>query len=423
MKKLIATIISLSFFTTSYSQDDFIKVSGKILNAKTREPLAYANISILKSPIGTVSNDIGEFDIFIPSNFKYDTLSISYVGYRTLKQRISSSTFGETFYLEEVPTILGEVIVSSDGARRLVEEALQSIPSVYPTEPYLLEGFQRSWEKIDFTDSITYPGTLIEAALTIYDPGYGQKKDSPKYEEEVYLNEVRRSALMEGWEYGGNMVKQMLRQNMVRYNRSSILFVKSFLEFPNTLEYEWEGSTVLDSENISIVKIDFPNKREFPVSFKVYISEKDKAILRFDLYGIKTEINYSTLLDWHNEVIDVTYIFKRHSGKPYLSFTKMKYVIKKLDLAKKKVIRTEYYSKELLINNLIIENVENLRKALGQPSKSKSLALQTRPYNSDFWKNYNIVKENPMDKDIISLFEREDKLENQFKSKSRRKDQ
>jgi CarboxypepD_reg-like domain len=390
----------------SLSAQTYIEIKSKVLDQKTKAALPYANISIKNYSIGSVSNELGEFEFFVPIDLKNDTLVVSYIGYKTFGERISNLTESKTIYLEESPIILSEVTVSSEGARKLVEEALKAIPLVYPTEPYLMEGFHRSWEKVDFTDSISYPGTLIEAAVTIYDIGYGQKK-SAKVKEEIYINEIRRSAVMDGWNYGrGNALKDLLDKNLVKSpNALAFIFLKSFLSFPNNMVYEWEGSTKIDDENLSIIKIEVPNAQAFPAFYKVYISEADHAILRFELYGTKKEIEYS-LSEWHIENLSQVYIFKRYQSKPYLNYMKLQYTVKNLDKKKKKVVRTEDYYRELLVNNVVTTQVEEQLKTLvSKKSKEVSLALQVKNYNAEFWKNYNTIKENPLDKEIIQYFE------------------
>lgn len=409
--------------THSLFAQTHIEINGKVLNKKSRNALAYASISVLNSSLGTVSNQAGEFDFFVPVDTKNDTLLISYIGYKTFREAISNLKGVEIILLEESPTVLGEVIVSGDGARKLVEEALKAIPLVYPTTPYLMEGFHRSWEKIDFTDSISYPGTLIEAAVTIYDPGYGQTKPKKKEKEEIYLNEIRRSAMMEGWNYGhGNWLRDLLNRNLVRYNRArAFVFLESFLNFPNSMIYEWEGTTRIDGENVSIVRIEVPNTKKFPAFYKVYISEVDYAILRFELYGEKTEVDY-TLGPWILETFNEIYIFKRYHQTPYLRYAKRQYTTKKVDHINKKVLRTEDYFRELLINNVILTDVAAKQKSLSsQKSKEVSLALQTKGYHEAFWKSYNVIQENPLDKEIIAFFEEKQKLGNPFKSKGKRK--
>ena len=181
--------------------------------------------------------------------------------------------------------------------------------------------------------------------------------------------------------------------------------------------YEWEGTTQINDENLSIVKIEVPNTRKFPAFYKVYISELDHAILRFDLAGTKKEIDY-TLGRWHTEYFNETYVFKRYQQKPYLNYVKRQYTIKHLDPGKKKVLRTEDYYTELLINNVILTDVEARQKSLtSQKSKDVSLALQSKEYNDVFWKSYNVVLENPLDKEIILFFEQKQKSGNQFKTK------
>lgn len=170
------------------------------MNRRTNEPLPYATISVTRSAIGTVSNEAGEFELFIPEKLRDDSLLISYVGYGTVKRKIADLKASQTFYLGEAPTVLNEIVVSGESARTLVQKAIQAITRVYATEPHLLEGFHRSWEKVDFTDSITYPGTLIEAAVTVYDPGYERKRET------IYVNEIRRSALMHTWNYHANFL-------------------------------------------------------------------------------------------------------------------------------------------------------------------------------------------------------------------------
>jgi CarboxypepD_reg-like domain len=391
------------------SGQDYISLRGKVLDRKSGEPLPYANIGVGGASQGTVSDESGEFEFFIPQELTDDSLTVSFLGYKTFKRRNSEFKDFETIYLDESPTLLEEITVSGDGARKLVEEALTAIPQVYPTTPYIMEGFHRSWEKVDYPDSISYPGTLIEAAVTIYDPGYDQRKATNKSREEIYLNEIRRSAIREGWDYSSsNVLRIMLNRNAVRHNREpTFISLKNFLDFPNELIYEWEGSTQIDGESISIVRIEIPNKRKFPASYKVFISDADHAILRFDLLGSRKEIDYS-IGEWHTDDVQSTYIFKRFNQKSYLSYARTRYTIKKLNVKEKKVVRTENYFTELLINNVQLEEIETSRRALsGKKAKEVSMALQTKGYNEDFWRNYNVLKENPIDREIREYFEKE----------------
>jgi hypothetical protein len=53
---------------------------------------------------------------------------------------------------------------------------------------------------------------------------------------------------------------------------------------------------------------------------------------------------------------------------------------------------------------------------------SRSLALQAGHYNHAFWEHYNVIKTNALDSTVQSLFERNEKLDEQFKAdKTQRK--
>lgn len=186
-----------------------VSIQGSVVNAEDRTPVSYANVTTSKNHgIGAVTNSSGDFLFVLPSEFSNDTLVISHVGYKTYRVALRQVSADLIIALKPAVVELREVVVRSDGAKKLVQDALESIRLLYPTTPYVLEGFQRTWEKIDFTDSITYPGTLIEAAFAAFDPGYGtdlKAKGKPS-EEEIYLLEVRRSAIMPGWNYNGNML-------------------------------------------------------------------------------------------------------------------------------------------------------------------------------------------------------------------------
>jgi hypothetical protein len=301
--------------------------------------------------------------------------------------------------------VLSDIIVSSDGAKKRVEDAMNAIPILYPTEPYLMEGFHRSWEIVDFTDSITYPGTLIEAAISVYDPGYTSKK-THRNKEEIYVNEIRNSAIMKGWNYGNALIN-LLDKNLVKYNHEmAFIFLQSFLKFPNDLIYEWTGFTKINDEDVSVISIEIPNTRKFPGFYKVYVSEEDHAILQFELLGEKSEIDYA-LGPWHIEHVNFKYIFKRYEEKVYLSYAKQQYTIKNLDQVKKKIIRTEDYSREFLVNKIRTFEVESVRKTLAplKATKGLSLAMQKKAYNEAFWKNYNLILDNPLDKKLLTIFE------------------
>lgn len=416
--KVIFLLASCLLLLQMLWAQEHIAVSGKVLDRSTHEPVAYATIGVKGRSLGSITNTAGEFVFYVPVKFTLDTLFVSHVGYKTFHARINDLAANPIIYLEELPVVLKEIIVADRKllAKDVVQAAAEVIPKVFPTEPYIMAGFHRSWEKVEFTDSIMHPGTLIEAAVNIYDPGFGQKKVR---REEIFIQEIRRSKMMKFWNYGtGNFLRTLLQENDVRYSRSAsfVNLFHGFLNFPNDIRYEWEGMSQFDNESVYVIKATVPNKRGVSAFYRLYISENDLAILRYDLYGMLPELDSVTLKsrEWHPVKVEHTYIFKRLGGAPYLNYARIHYHIAKSNRKTAKIERREEYFSELLVNDITIVISENQLESLGVRAKEISFALQAGEYNKKFWENYTIILENPLDKEIVSWFEEQENLQEQF---------
>ena len=67
-----------------------IFLNGKIVDKSSKQPVAYANISI-NSTIGTASNENGEFHLKIEPEYLNQYVNISCIGYSTVLFSIASS--------------------------------------------------------------------------------------------------------------------------------------------------------------------------------------------------------------------------------------------------------------------------------------------------------------------------------------------
>ena len=88
-------------------------VEGKIMDHSTKRTLAYVNIGILNSPIGTISNEDGTFSIRIPPTHTGDSLIFSMLGYerQVIQVRLLPDKSDLTIYLKEKPTTLETVTI------------------------------------------------------------------------------------------------------------------------------------------------------------------------------------------------------------------------------------------------------------------------------------------------------------------------
>jgi hypothetical protein len=82
-----------------------------------------------------------------------------------------------------------------------------------------------------------------------------------------------------------------------------------------------------------------------------------------------------------------------------------------------RILFTSDFYQELLVNSIITTNAT--RPAQGNLMNAENvLELQTKPYNEAFWQSYNIIRESPLNKQIVKDLEEAGVLEEQFKKSS-----
>lgn len=107
MKPILILYLILLPLASATSQSNR-EITGRILNATTKEPVAYANVYNKTLEKGTISNLDGYFRV--PVRDVRDSVMIIYVGYQT--QRIALGSQNDyTIYLEESIQLLNEIVV------------------------------------------------------------------------------------------------------------------------------------------------------------------------------------------------------------------------------------------------------------------------------------------------------------------------
>jgi hypothetical protein len=121
MHKLQLTffLVILSFSLT-YSQKTIV---GKILSNTTHVPIPYANIGVVNSTAGTISNLDGSFSIILPEKLSNDSLTFSSLGFfvKIIPVNQLKSNEKYTISLIEKATILKPVIITSKVKNKLIE--------------------------------------------------------------------------------------------------------------------------------------------------------------------------------------------------------------------------------------------------------------------------------------------------------------
>jgi hypothetical protein len=88
-------------------------VTGKLLVQGDETPIAYANIGIINSTIGTISNGDGSFEIIIPDEHRNDSLLVAALGFDRKSFAITELKSPCIIYLTENVILLHNIVVKS----------------------------------------------------------------------------------------------------------------------------------------------------------------------------------------------------------------------------------------------------------------------------------------------------------------------
>jgi hypothetical protein len=382
-----------------------ITITGKITDQETGEALPFATVSIRGKSIGTVSNLQGEFDFYVPAEYRNEILVISMLGYYNFEAPVWSAT--DKLLLAELKrstTVLDEVVVrDSLSGGDILRIALSRIESNYPMNPFLMEGFYRDVKKV----AGTYI-SLLEAAVEIYDEDYAEPRNKYKLRERVRLIEVRKSI---GYESRfttffdqDNLLEDLLLHNNIRYRQIEAreeMFAGMIREADSY--YNGHEIFVITHTQQYVLKI-FIDKRTYAIVHLEYetgasnepVGKKKNLVGRFA--GLRKTIDFREL-----------------NGKMYLNYLSMVSKVNWHDRNRNELKFGTELHQQLLINNIKDGTSERIRTT--ERMRNYGLQYQDRPYNKEFWDSYNLIKDTPLDRQVLDDLEKAGPLHKQFEGK------
>ena len=398
-RKLLFILLCTTPFLAR-SQD--ITVSATVVDKETNEPLEYASVGLKSIPIGTISNGQGEFDFHMPAEYRNEVMVISMLGYKNFEAPVwSLIDEKQVIKMEKSPIVLEEIVVSETlRGPDILEIALSRIEQNYPMQPFLLDGFYRDVKKVGGTHI-----SLLEAAVRIYDENYAEPRNKYKLRESVRLIEVRQSLGYESrfttYFDQDNLLEDLLLHNNIRYRHfedgeevfSHLQREKnSFYNDHETYVIFYKGDyfmkLYIDTEDFSVIHMEFEQGFE-----DEFISRRKDLVSKFA--GIKKKID-----------------FRKFEGKMYPSFMSINSKINWYDGETNELkFETELFQ-QLLINKVMPNPRERIRST--EKMRNYGLQFQDQPYNKAFWDNYNVIKETPLDQQVLKDLEKHSSLKAQF---------
>ncbi len=364
---------------------------GKVIDARTKKPVVFANVYLDGTSIGTVTNSEGEFLLKIPKKVKKETLGVAYLGYRneliSLKNLKATNNVIE---LEPSPIPIEEVIIRTSDPVELLMTAIKNIKSNYPNIPEQQIGFYRETIK----QNRNYV-EVAEAVLDVYKSSYIDDFDFDRIK--IYKGrknqDVKKMDTILFKFQGGPKTAFLL--DMVKTPGN--LLYEDMLEY---YDFELTGITKINDKESYIIEFDQKTNVEYPLyQGKIYLDIKTLAIagveFKFSEKGIElagAELVRKKPISMRLDVESGNYLvnYREMNGKWYLNHVRSELVFKcKWD---RKLFSSTYTTMfEMVVTDRDSENVNKFK--FKESAKMRDVFADQVNYfaDEDFWGEYNYI--------------------------------
>jgi len=358
---------------------------GRIIDASNKEPLAYATLSINKLGIGTASNGDGDWTLQIPASAANETVSVAFMGYTSKTINVAELSGNAIIQLQPKSYQMAEVVVTQkDFCKEFLRKAWDAIPQNYPTRPTLCEGFYRETERLKDSTFLYFN----EAVLDVYKNSY---KNSINFGQ-IRVEKSRKNvfpgidSINDVWFYGGPHFPNDLDIVFSRWD-----FIKPS-EYANW-KIELVGSLRDSVSNIYV--LSFKNKKLPNSSYqgKMYIDRDNYAFVGFDFWRAGfSNLNGGQMPDM-NYVPGMTSIkigYTEQNGTYNLGY--INYKSNGFNTASKKRI---FKDVEYVTTSIQTKDVSPIPFSQ-QFDSHDILSIEAQPYDSSYWKDYNILEQSKL---------------------------
>ncbi len=154
-------------------------ISGVVFNKENNEPLPFASVTLKNYPIGTLSNENGEFDFYIPKSKRNDTIQISFIGFINYEIPVSIASGKLKILLQPSSEVLDEVVLSKLSPLDYIKNALANIDQNYEQDPFQTIAYYR--------EKFIENNIIISKKEAVFKTYYTPNADTAKNQHQVLL--------------------------------------------------------------------------------------------------------------------------------------------------------------------------------------------------------------------------------------------
>lgn len=394
------------------AQDTVFKTyTGKVIDNTTRKPVVFANVYLIGSSLGTVTNSEGEFVLKVPTRDLNRQVGFSNLGYKNLVMALSEMKEKDNLIrLELAATPLEEVVIRSDNPVDLLRMAYRRISENYSNDPEMQIGFYRETIK----QNRNYVA-VAEAVLDVYKSSYSSLVDADR----VKIYKGRKSEDLKKMDtlmfklQGGPRTSFLL--DVVK-NPGEILSE----EYINDYIFKFTGFASIDGRDNYVIEFDQKADVNLPLyKGRIFLDTKNMAFSRIEFSYSDQALNIADNalvrkkpMDLKVDVLGANYLinYRILEDKWYLNHVRSELVFK-CNWKKKRYNATYTTALEMAVTDRNTANV-NKAKYREQTHMTDIFADQVNSFKDEnFWGEYNYIKPDESIESVINRLNRKLKWE------------
>ena len=371
-------------------------VSGVMRDKENRKKLENVAVSLVGTPIGTVTNAEGVFLLKIPHMDTIPQLELSHIGYMNARFSASapegSNNMHATILMIPIALQLNEVVAYGNSARRIVEEALERIPKNYPSGESMTSAFYRETVQKGHR-YISIP----EAMLDVYKTSYRQRttdRDKVQIDKARRLLSQKQSDTLGVKVVGGPnlpLFMDVVKNAYALFDEETLDYY-SFVQEPSVfiddrlqyvisfrprvkLDYAlYVGRVFIDREHLAFTRAEF----------ELDLSDRERAIAAI-LYKKPLGLRFRP------QKVSFLITYRQHDGVTCLNYICNEMCFK-CDW-KRRLFSSSYVARSEMV---AVDREEHPERVIARRDAFKPYQvfydIVKEYWSEDFWKDYNIIE-------------------------------
>ncbi|MBL7854768.1 MAG: carboxypeptidase-like regulatory domain-containing protein [Cyclobacteriaceae bacterium] len=418
-------LLFVSAFSISFAQT--LGFRGTVFSKQDSSTVPFVHVHIENLSIGVVTNYAGQFHLILPDTLSNRNVVFSCIGFKSLslpiREFLASRDMADSIFLIPDIVMLNEVVVEAikqDSLHEFIQRVLEKVKSNYPTDDFFSSGFFRQISQNGDSSS-----RLVEAAISIQDPGYSGKDENVR----VRVDQIRKSNDYVEYSWTKSLVQVFLgsENDLLKTYRSDFLRQSGkLIRSSSILTYNLRLDTILGTDQNQVAKIVFSTDEERNGPYfvgEIFVSLGDLAIRRMTYSWVanpKFTFPNQELVFFDNRLrFKIVVEYHKINSKYYPFYITCFEPIPGVTGAKGKL---QFKESSIMINEILLKRSDYDRiKRREREFADDDIYEKARPYNKQFWETYNMVTLNPIGPNQRFSLEKKESLDNQFERNAKGK--